>query len=360
MAVVLALLAAPRGVRLLAAHSLALELLAPGWAPTFQQPARSEATINESPADVYRPPGLARGGLLLVHGLSRYGKSHPAFQRVAQSLARAGFVVLAPDFDELKAFHLAEGDVAHVVRAVTRLGELAPPPIGIIGVSFGAGPALLAAADPSIRDRVDLVGSLGGYYDLVNVATFITTGWFENNGRWIQVRQQEYNRWKLLAALTPYVTDPAEQRRLQRIVDLRLANPGIAVRSEVERLGPDGQRLFALVENRDRDRVGSLLAGLGPGARMAFERLSPAASIGRVRARVLIAHGRDDDSIPFTESLRLARAAPNAGRPVIFEGLRHAFPSESGWLARLSLLKELERLVWLLDELLGMRRQPEG
>ena len=182
----------------------------------------------------------------------------------------------------------------------------------------------------------------------------------ENNGRWIQVRQQEYNRWKLLAALTPYVTDPAEQRRLQRIVDLRLANPGIAVRSEVERLGPAGQRLFALVENRDRDRVGSLLAGLGPGARMAFKRLSPAASIGRVRARVLIAHGRDDDSIPFTESLRLARAAPNAGRPVIFEGLRHAFPSESGWLARLSLLKELERLVWLLDELLGMRRQPEG
>jgi dienelactone hydrolase len=354
--VLLALLAAPRLARLLTAHLLALELIAPGWAPTFQQPVRDEVTVNESPADLYRPAGQARGGLLLVHGLSRFGRSHPAFQRTAQSLARAGFVVLAPDFEELRAFRLSEADVAQVVRAVTRLGELAPPPLGILGVSFGAGPALLAAADPLIRDRVDLVGSLGGYYDLVHVIGFITTGWFEDGGISTRIRQQEYNRWKLLAALAPYIADPAERGRLRRIVDLKLENPQMAVHSEVERLGPEGQRLFALVENRERDRLPGLLAGLSPSTRTALERLSPAFSLSRVRARLLIAHGRDDDSIPFTESLKLARAAPNAERPVIFDGLRHAFPSESRWLARWSQVKDLERLVWLLDELLGMRR----
>jgi dienelactone hydrolase len=353
--VLLALLAAPRIARLLVAHLLALDLLAPGWAPTFGQPVRTEVTMSGSQADLYRPPGPARGGLLLVHGLSRFGRSHPAFQRAAQSLARAGFVVLAPDFDELRAFHLSESDVAAVSRAVTRLAELAPPPLGILGVSFGAGPALLAAADPSIRDKVDLVGSLGGYYDLVHVVGFITTGWFEDNGIFAQTRQQEYNRWKLLAALTPYVTDQAERSRLQRIADLKLADPRMAVQSEVSRLGPEGRQLFALVENRERDRVSRLLAGLGPSARTAFQHLSPAASIGRVRARLLIAHGRADDSIPFTESLKLARSAPNAGGVVIFDGLRHAFPSEQEWLARFSQLKDLERLVWLLDELLGMR-----
>jgi mono/diheme cytochrome c family protein/pimeloyl-ACP methyl ester carboxylesterase len=264
-------------------------------------------------------------------------------------------VVLAPDFDELKAFHLSEADVAAVVRAVTRLAELAPPPLGILGVSFGAGPALLAAADPAIRERVDLVGSLGGYFDLAHVVGFITTGWFEDNGIFARARQQEYNRWKLLAALTPYVTDQAERGRLQRIVDLKLADPRRAVESEVNGLGPEGRRLFTLVENRERDRVARLLAELSPPARKALERLSPAASMGRVQARLLIAHGRDDDSIPFTESLKLARSAPNAGRAVIFDGFRHAFPSEHEWLARFSRLKDLELLVWLLDDLLGMR-----
>lgn len=352
----IALLAAPRLARLLSAHFLALELLAPGWAPTFQQPVHTEVLVNGSTADLYRPPGQARGGLLLVHGLSRYGKSHPAFQRVAQSLARAGFVVLAPDFQGLRAFHLSEDDVGAVVRAVTELADLASPPFGIVGVSFGAGPALLAAADPTIRDRVALVGSLGGYYHLVHVVSFITTGWFEDGGIFFRTRQQEYNRWKLLAALTPYVADREERTRLQRIVELKLANPQTAVRSEVGRLGPEGRNLFALVENRERDRVSDLLARLSPPARAALERLSPSVAISRVRARLLIAHGRDDDSIPFTESLKLAQSVPNSSGVVIFDGLRHAFPSEREWLVRLSQLWELERLVWLLDELLGMRR----
>ncbi len=352
----LVLLAAPRLARLLSAHLLALELLLPGWAPTFQQPVQTEVLVNGGVADLYRPPGQARGGLLLVHGLSRYGKSHPAFQRVAQSLARAGFIVLAPDFEGLRAFHLSQDDVGSVVRAVTKLAELAPSPLGIVGVSFGAGPALLAAADPSIRDRVELVGSLGGYYHLLHVVSFITTGWFEDGGIFFHTRQQEYNRWKLLAALTPYVTDRDERSRLQRIVDRKLANPQTAVRSEVGRLGPEGRDLFALVENRERDRVPALLARLSPAAQAALERLSPAVAIDGVRARLLIAHGRGDDSIPFTESLKLARSVPNSGGVVIFDGLRHAFPSEREWLLRLSQVGELERLVWLLDKLLGMRR----
>jgi fermentation-respiration switch protein FrsA (DUF1100 family) len=77
-----------------------------------------------------------------------------------------------------------------------------------------------------------------------------------------------------------------------------------------------------------------------------------------VRARLLIAHGRDDDSIPYTESVRLARAAPNLGRLVIFDGFTHAFPSEGGWRSRLRQARDVERLVLLLDDLLRMAPSP--
>ncbi|MBI4588308.1 MAG: alpha/beta fold hydrolase [Candidatus Rokubacteria bacterium] len=353
----LVLLAAPRIGRFGSAHLVALDLLAPGWMPTVHSVIRETVAIDRAAADLYRSSGPQRGGLVLVPGLSREGKDHPAFQRVARSLARAGFLVLAPDFPALRAFHVAEADVQAIVQAVQALTAEAGLPIGIVGFSFGAGPALLAAADPAIRDRVDLVGSFGGYWDLANVIGFITTGWYEEDGRRRQVAQQSYNRWKLLAALAPYAAELAERERLQKLVERKLANPEADVSAELGKLGVEGWQLLALVGNRHRDRVAGLLASLTPPIRERIQRLSPAGAISQVKARLLIAHGRDDDSIPYTESLRLARAAPNLGRLVIFEGFTHAFPSEGGWRTRLRQVRDLERLVLLLDNLLAMRRR---
>lgn len=275
----LVLLAAPKILRLASAHLFALDLLVPGWMPAVRAVTHAEITLNGTTADLYRGGAPPRGGLVLVPGLSRTGKDHPAFLRAE-----------------------------------------APRPIGILGFSFGAGPALLAAADSSIRNRVDVVGSFGGYWDLAHVIAFITTGWYEEDGDWRQRTQQSYNRWKLLAALAPYAADPAKRARLERLVDRRLANPTGDVSVDMARLGLEGRQLLTLVENRQRDRVADLLVSLNPRIRERLQRLSPSSAITLVRARLLIAHGRDDDSIPYTESVRLARAAPNLGRLVIFDG----------------------------------------
>ena len=352
----LVLLAAPKIVRLASSHVFALNLLVPGWLPTVHAVTHKEVTFNGATADLYRAGGPPRGGLVLVPGLSRTGKDHPAFRNLATSLAGKGFLVLAPDLPGLRGFHVSEEDVQTIVRAVQTLAAEAPRPIGILGFSFGAGPALLAAADPSIRDRVDLVGSFGGYWDLSNVIAFITTGWHEEDGRWRQRAQQSYNRWKLLAALAPYATDPRERARLQRLVDRRLANPTGDVSAEVGKLGVEGRQLLAIVENRQRDRVADLLAPLNPRIRERLQRLSPSSAITHVRARLVIAHGRADDSIPYTESVRLAQAAPHLSRLVIFDGFTHAFPSEGGWLTRLQQVGDVERLVLLIDDLLATRQ----
>lgn len=354
----LALLAAPRLGRLASAHLLALDLLVPGWAPTVHTVSREPVTFDGGTADLYRPGGPPRGGLVLVPGLSRQGKDHPAFQHLARSLSRAGFLVLAPDFPGLRAFHVVESDVRVIVKAVQVLGAEGGNPTGVLGFSFGAGPALLAAADPAVRDQIVLAGSFGGYWDLANVIGFITTGWLEEDGHWRQAAQQPYNRWKLLAALVPYVEDAGERGRLQRLTDRKLANPNADVRTELGKLGVESWRLLALVENQRRDRVADLLASLTPATRGRFQHLSPSTAIGGVRARLLIAHGRDDDSIPYTESVRLARAAPNLGRLVIFDGFTHAFPSEGRWRSRLRQARDLERLVLLLDALLRMAPSP--
>ncbi len=348
------LAAAPRIARFAGAYFLALDLLAPGLRPALQSIRFSEISVGGGAAELYRPAGPSCGGLVSVHGLSRPGRSHPFFQRLGRALAREGFVVLAPDLPRLRAFQLAESDVGAVVEAVKTVAGLTPGPIGILGFSFGAGPGLLAAADPRVRDRVALVGSFGGYWDLREVMVFITTGWYEEDGEWRLARQQEYNRWKLLAAMTPLVTDGEERRRLARIVERKLADPGSDVAEEASRLRGEGRAVLALVENRERDRVPALMAELPVSVRSELRRLSPVSVIGQVSARLLVAHGAGDDSIPYVQSIRLARAAPVLGRLVIFEGLGHALPSEVGWSERFRLALDGQRLVSLLDDLLEL------
>ncbi|MFQ5946271.1 MAG: hypothetical protein ACE5NC_08485, partial [Anaerolineae bacterium] len=62
-------------------------------------------------ADLYRPVrSLAPTPLVLVHGLTPYGKDDPELRRAARLLARAGFAVAVPTLPELTRLRLRPGD----------------------------------------------------------------------------------------------------------------------------------------------------------------------------------------------------------------------------------------------------------
>ncbi len=188
--VVVAIAAALLGCALLArmgpALSLALALALPG-AESWLAPLHAEVVVEEMSveadgrrlvADLYRP-SAPRGALLLVHGLSRAGRRHPDLVRLARLLARHHRLVLVPHFDGLAAFRLSGREVAEV-RAALRALAAQSPSIGLAGLSFGAGPALLAAAD--VPDLA-LTASFGGYADLRDVILYLTTGIHQFGGR---------------------------------------------------------------------------------------------------------------------------------------------------------------------------------
>ncbi len=52
----------------------------------------------------------------------------------------------------------------------------------LLGVSLGSGPALLAAADPSIASSVSAVLALGGYASAVELLRYTLTGAFRFDG----------------------------------------------------------------------------------------------------------------------------------------------------------------------------------
>ena len=141
---------------------------------------------REIQADLYRPAKKGRYfPLLLVHGVNSTGKDDQQLVLLAKDLARAGFLVLVPDIAGLKTLHLRISDAEDVLESFLFLikTEYSRPRGGMVGISYGAGPALLAAADARIRDKVSVISTFGGYYDLRDVLLFVLTGTYEYGGQ---------------------------------------------------------------------------------------------------------------------------------------------------------------------------------
>src|SRR5215831_1367602 len=223
------------------------------WQRVIKEDVTLPARFAGLRADLYRPEH-PRSALLLVHGLSRAGRRQPDLARLADLFAKQGVLVVVPQFEGLAAFRLTGHEVQQVRAALDYMATLSTWP-GIAGFSFGAGPALLAAADvPGLR----VVGSFGGYAELTHVIGFVTTGAHAFNGRRYVQPQEQYNRWKLLALLVEFVHDPEDRQRLDAIARRKLAYPGDDTREIEASLGPEGRPLLAVVRNTREDAVAPL------------------------------------------------------------------------------------------------------
>jgi hypothetical protein len=348
-------LAAGYGPTLVFTLALAVPASDPWLLRLSVEPARDAVTIpaigRTLDADLYRP-AAPRRALVLVHGLSRSGRRHPDLARLALLLARRGQVVLVPELPGLTAFRLTGGETDEIRRVLRHLAAspaAAGLPLGVAGFSFGAGPALLAAADVP---EVTLAGSFGGYADLRHVIRYVTTGVHRFDDQRYVRAQEEYNRWKLLSLLAGLVEEPDDRTRLDAIAAQKLGRPADPTADLEASLGPEARPVLALVLNRDEAAVDSLLAQLRPRARETLDALSPLPVVRRIPGRLLIAHGADDDSIPFTESLRLGDAAGPRARVVVLETFHHTGP-RSLWRSLGPRLRDAWGLLRLAHDLLG-------
>jgi pimeloyl-ACP methyl ester carboxylesterase len=236
-------------------------------------PAREPFAVPGAAVDRYIPAGL-RGGtpLVLVHGFAPEGKDDPRAREAATLLARAGFEVAMPTIPGLTRGRLRSEDVEPVVATLAARSA----PTVVLGVSVGAGPALLAAADARVRDRVSAVVSLGGYASALEVLRFWLTGAYSFG----EVRGRVVHEPELVRTFVRANAD---------LLDA-------AARAELEAADPE--------------RAARFLVALPPELRRYLDSLSPLRVARDIRARVILVHGRTDRAVPYTESLRLAAARP--------------------------------------------------
>ncbi len=279
--------------------------------------------------DIYRSPEGSLAAILLIPGAAELGRDDPRLVAFARTLARARFTVMVPDIPSLCRLQVNPGNIREVGDAFSWLAtrpQLAPDGrAGMAAFSYAAGPAILAALEPGIQNRVRFILAVGGYYDLEQVLTFFTTGHFRQNGKWGYLEPNTYGKWVFVLHNLELLSDSDDRNLLQTIARRRMADTTADVDDLAARLGSEGRNIHAFITNRNPEKGLELLRNLPEKIRADIAALTLAdKDLSRLKARLILIHGYDDNIIPYTESIALAGAVSEGqARMYLGNGLIH-------------------------------------
>jgi len=288
---------------------------------------------REVPATVTVPSRGGRNlpGWIVLHGVTRPGRFHPTLLRFVRALASSRAVVLVPQIPEWVDLRLEPERTLPTVRAaldgLRSLPNTCDGPYGLIGFSFGAPQAIIAAANQDISDQLAGVVGFGGYCDIASMVRFQMTGQFEWAGATHHLRPDPYGRWIMggnaLTAIPEYqdaqdVADALWQLAVEAGERRILAwDPSYDTLKEQlkAQIAEDRREIFDLfAPPSDREPTQSEAERITPlltrAAMEAAPLLDPIPFLNRVETPVQLIHGRNDRLIPFTETLRLEAAFP--------------------------------------------------
>ena len=279
------------------------------WASTTRAPA---VPHRDEDLDGMRVRIYGTGGTpyLIAPGLHYAGADDPRLDRFCRVLAAAGHLVIAPfvpDYLALAPSERAKHDFIRALHAMPRWSDRAPV---VFSVSFGSLLALAAAAEHG--DAIAGLVLFGGYAEFAAVMRHCLSG----EGR--DPLNQPVVLQNLLAHLEPAPADPAALvAGWRRYVERTWGRPKIKVRARYVAIAHElAPGVPASVRELFLVGIGAV-PGAVPLADAALRRfdaraLDPAPYLPRIRHRVDLVHGTDDDVIPFAQSHRLAAGLVNA------------------------------------------------
>lgn len=282
-------------------------------------------------AHVYRPPHGRHPALVLSLGLDPAPPDDVRVVRLLDGLARSGLVAVLIESEALNGDHLApdlpralvEGVQFAAAQPYTRADR-----VGMFGFSVGGSLAIVAAADPAIRDHLRSVDAFGSYDTLEDALLSIGTHTLDDDGSVRVWTPNAIASEHLTNVLLNGLSDQTEATALHRYFV-----EGDAHALDGVTLSAAGQAIKDLLTSRDRAAGRRELPALPHALQANLMALSPLPRIADVRAQVFIMYDREDPLLPFTGSRDLCAAARAAGlKPYCsaFSIFQHVDPQRLG------------------------------
>jgi len=269
---------------------------------------------GEVTARLYQPRGGSARSLAVFPGVHAGGIDEPRLVAFSRRLASTGANVLSVPLPDLREFRITPESTDIIEDATAWLAAdrtLAPRGrVGLVGVSFAGGLALVAAGRPALAGKVQLVVSLGGHADLPRVMAYLCTGRLPDG----TIRPpHDYGVAIILLGALEHLVPGAQVEPLRRairtfldassadLVDKAQSAALVArAREETAALPEPAHTYMEWVNERDAAAIGErllpLVETLGGAPALSPDR-SPATT-----APVFLLHGAGDNVIPSSET----------------------------------------------------------
>jgi dienelactone hydrolase len=287
---------------------VARELTVPVTTEDFSFPIDSATGRQQVRARMYLPQGKPHApAMVIFHGVHHLGIDEPRMMGFAAAMASCGIRVLTPELPGIKDYHVSADSVETIGESVKWFAAQTGGPVGVMGLSFAGGLALVAAADPLYHRDFKFVFAVGSQDSMARVTDYYQTGRDVRPDGSVEVlAAHEYGPLVLeYEHLDDFV--PVKDLRLVRAV-LR-AHLYEDTKAEAEAsLGLNEAQKRETLELMDdtlpatRAKIAAMTAkhlGEMPG-------LSPLGRLQTLSTPVYLLHGEADNIIPSAETLWMA------------------------------------------------------
>lgn len=311
---------------------------ATGFTARFaQRPFTTELTAVQTPQGplkyrLYIPQGVEHPpALMVLHGIHNLGLEEPRLIRFASAAAGAGMLAMTPELTDLADYQVTPKTIDTIGNAAEVLSQRVGHKVGVIGLSFAGGLALLAAERPEYASRIGFVVTVGSHDDMGRVARFFAGDMVERpDGSKQPFSAHEYGAFVLAYThlddffAAEDIPDARQALKLwlwEKQADSLQAASGMSL---------PGQAEFDRLIHHRGDLQPELMQEIQKhSAEMAA--VSPHGKIGDLQVPVFILHGTADNVIPASESEWLAKDVPAAKlrRVLISPALIHVHLEDS-------------------------------
>jgi dienelactone hydrolase len=284
------------------------------WAtkPPVVQKVRYPTRFGQVEGDIYRPGADGpHPGIVVCLGVVPFGVDHPQVPVLGKALARAGFVALLYWSPAMRDFRLDPEDIENISLAYNWLIEqpyVDPARSGLLGTCVGGSFALMAAANPLIRDRVAFVSTYAPYSSLWTFARDVASSTSSSGDGREPWQVDPLTRKVFIHSMTSFLK-PGEAEWFRST----FANGSGHL--DDHSLSADGQAVHSLLTARDEKDAETALRCLPAILQERLTAMSPMNYVKDIHAPLIVLlHDRGDQVVPVGESRRLRSAlAGHAG-----------------------------------------------
>jgi Prolyl oligopeptidase family len=284
---------------------------------------RIDSRKNRFQFDIYPGHDEVTSTLLVVPGLHPNGIYDPRFRAFAQTCANTGFYVVAPDLEDFRNVKVTLDSSRQLVGVLNEMTQHVPAKaqknIGVLGISYGAGPVFVAAGNPELRTRVDFLISVGGYYDFAHFLHFVVRGVHESNG---DIHARKSQEWARMIFAINYLQhfNVSEQEQIREVLWLLINSRYDEAAQGMGSLSTASQQFINEVRGGFSEENLQTFHTIMARDRQSHADLSPSCVLERLNPemRFYLLHGKTDDLVPYEETEELAHALRATGHKNIY------------------------------------------